>query len=205
MTVNPPQTNRPDAAWFKALGSPLRLDILRVVHQRGIASPKELAEFFGITISRATYHTRVLESVCLVEETHQLSRRGAVEHFFRVLLGASLGAQDLHLLPPSIRRSGLVNGAEAFFHKLVAALEYNSIEGDEDAVLRWLPVTVADADGRRRIAAILHGAQIEIEKVSDEAIERLAKSEGEPDAAIPLVVGFASFRSAPLIATPTPI
>lgn len=198
MTQESIQPTSPSVIWFKALASAMRQDILRVIHERGIASPSELAELFGKTISTVTYHVRVLEKAELVEETHRLDRRGAKEHFFRVLLGPSFGGNDWTRFPPSVRRDAVARRAEEFVRKLIAALEYGRDSDDGNLVLRLLPATVVDDQGRERIAAILQGAQSAIEKVSADSIRRLVDEKAAAIAVEPVVVGLAAFRSPPL-------
>jgi hypothetical protein len=73
-----------DPAWAKAIGHPLRAEILRRL-RAGPLSPSRLSEALGdATLGTVAYHFRYLEKLGLVEVDEQLQRRGAVEHVYRL-------------------------------------------------------------------------------------------------------------------------
>jgi DNA-binding transcriptional ArsR family regulator len=71
------------AKFIKALDSPQRRHILRILHDAGEArSPKELAVIYGVPVSHVSYHFRVLKKHGAVSLTDTRQRRGATEHFY---------------------------------------------------------------------------------------------------------------------------
>lgn len=204
MTQRQPKNPPSLANWFKALGNPVRLTILQAIHDRGTASPVQLAELLKTTSNNTSYHVRKLESASLVEESHRQGKRGATEHFFRARLRASIGGVDCYSLPTAVRQGFILKSADAFIRHLIAAIEQGTADRDPDIVLRWLPITVLDDDGQRKVAAILRGAQSEIEKLDSRAIGTLARNDGDGTGSTPLIVGFAAFRAARLLGSPKP-
>jgi DNA-binding transcriptional ArsR family regulator len=76
-------TQQVDQQLITALGHPLRQRLLILLHKRGIASPRELAELSGERLGNVSYHVRVLRDAGCCELVRTEPRRGAVEHFYR--------------------------------------------------------------------------------------------------------------------------
>jgi DNA-binding transcriptional ArsR family regulator len=73
-----------DPAWAKAIGHPLRAEILRRL-RAGPVSPSRLSETLeGASLGMVAYHFRYLEKLGLVEVDRLIQRRGAVEHIYRL-------------------------------------------------------------------------------------------------------------------------
>jgi helix-turn-helix protein len=73
-----------DPAWAKAIGHPLRAEILRRL-RAGPVSPSRLSENLENTrLGTVAYHFRYLEKLGLVEVDKEIQRRGAVEHIYRL-------------------------------------------------------------------------------------------------------------------------
>jgi DNA-binding transcriptional ArsR family regulator len=67
----------------KAIGSPHRRRLLRILHVAGEArSPNEMSEALGVPVSHISYHVKVLKSCRVIALTDTQPRRGAVEHFY---------------------------------------------------------------------------------------------------------------------------
>lgn len=65
------------------LRHPLRKRLLRLyVEEKGMLSPKELADFTKKHLSNVGYHVRVLAEQGAVEIVAEQQRRGSVEHFY---------------------------------------------------------------------------------------------------------------------------
>lgn len=76
-------TQQVDQQLITALGHPLRQRLLILLHKRGVASPRELAELSGERLGNVSYHVRVLRDAGCCELVRTEPRRGAVEHFYR--------------------------------------------------------------------------------------------------------------------------
>lgn len=65
-------------------GHPLRRSLLRrYLQSERTLSPKELAELEGMSLSRVSYHVRVLFECDAIEAARTRQVGGAVEHFYR--------------------------------------------------------------------------------------------------------------------------
>ena len=72
-----------------ALGHPTRRQILREMDGRPPASPRELTETLGETLSNVSYHFRVLAESGVLELVATRPVRGSTQHFYGVSLDAS--------------------------------------------------------------------------------------------------------------------
>jgi len=80
---HPAKQRDPEAALLHVLGHPLRKRLLRLyVEERGMLSPKELADFTKKHLSNVAYHVRVMAEHGAVEIVAEQQRRGSVEHFY---------------------------------------------------------------------------------------------------------------------------
>jgi predicted transcriptional regulator len=76
-----------DQRLAKALSNSLRAQALTLISE-GVASPKAIAERLGADVRTVAYHVRVLKRLGCVELVETKSRRGAVEHIYRVATDA---------------------------------------------------------------------------------------------------------------------
>ena len=77
------------AAYLKALSHPLRLQILREMN-RGVTSPKEIANKLAESLGVVSYHVRVLAEAGVVELARTTARRGAIQHHYKLRDNASV-------------------------------------------------------------------------------------------------------------------
>src|SRR3954451_17998061 len=93
-----PQQSGLDPAIVKALAHPLRMRVLSRLNEV-VASPKELAEEFGVSLPMLSYHFRVLNDVGAIELVSETPVRGAVEHHYRATTRAFFSDADWEKLP----------------------------------------------------------------------------------------------------------
>ncbi|HET7590950.1 MAG TPA: helix-turn-helix domain-containing protein [Solirubrobacterales bacterium] len=80
---HPARQRDPEEAFLHVLAHPLRKQLLRLyVEEKGMLSPKELADFTKKHLSSVSYHVRVLAEQGAVEIVAEQQRRGSVEHFY---------------------------------------------------------------------------------------------------------------------------
>lgn len=77
------------ARFGRALGHPLRVEILAVVLNEGELSPSQLADQLGEQLGNIAYHTRYLANLGMLELRRTVPRRGTLEHYYG--LGESVG------------------------------------------------------------------------------------------------------------------
>ncbi len=100
-SVNPPPADEDDPGYLRlirALGHPLRAQILSVLQQRR-ASPSELADALGAPLGNVSYHVRVLAELKLIRHVKQTPRRGAIEHHYEAVPAAQVSGRLWAKLP----------------------------------------------------------------------------------------------------------
>lgn len=75
------------AAQFKALGHPVRHDIVSLLRQRP-ATLRQLADALGLAKGTMAHHVQVLREAGLVDLGERRPVRGGTEQFFRLVSGA---------------------------------------------------------------------------------------------------------------------
>jgi DNA-binding transcriptional ArsR family regulator len=91
-----------DPRIVKSLSHPLRHRIL-VRLNAGEASPMEMAREFDQPVGRVSHHVQALLGVDAIELVRTEPRRGAVEHFYRALIGTWFSDADWARVPASAR------------------------------------------------------------------------------------------------------
>lgn len=92
-----------DQRVVKALGHPLRVEILAILNDR-MASPNELSKELEEGLSQVSYHVKVLRDLDMVEMVKTEPRRGAVEHYYRASEEVFLSSEQMKLMPKSAQK-----------------------------------------------------------------------------------------------------
>jgi DNA-binding transcriptional ArsR family regulator len=93
-----------DATALKALGHPLRMELLTFIAEHGEASPVEMSRALDRPLATVSHHTRVLRDAGYVELARTEPRRGAVEHYYRASAAPFLDDEHWESLPIPARR-----------------------------------------------------------------------------------------------------
>lgn len=74
---------------FTALGHPLRRQILRrMIRVKRDLSPRDLAEDLDESLSKLSYHVRILDECGAVKLVRTRQVRGSTQHFYRPAIAA---------------------------------------------------------------------------------------------------------------------
>jgi DNA-binding transcriptional ArsR family regulator len=176
----------------KAVGHPLRVEILERLHGR-VASPKELSHEMGRSLSHVDHHLGVLMAVDAISLVKTEARRGATEHFYVTEPRALIGHQDWRLAPPAVLPAVTSAALGTFGDQIGRAIEAGTIEGRKDTTLNWMPLTL-DQRGWREAVALMRQALEFMTQIHDRSVERLGD---KVDDAIPVIAGLAAFEAAP--------
>jgi DNA-binding transcriptional ArsR family regulator len=87
-------------ALFRALGHPLRRNVLRLIMSEEELSPVEASRLMNEPLSTISYHFRVLSSTGAVELVQTLPRRGSVQHFYSATEIVKKTVGSWLMLPP---------------------------------------------------------------------------------------------------------
>jgi len=172
------------------LSHPLRLEILRQL-EKGTGSPKELADRTGQRLANVSYHVRVLCECECIELVRTEPRRGAVEHFYKLKPGRTIGSATWSEVPPALRTHYAGSSLAAFTERVVEALDAGTAESRGGAGLSWLPLTV-DEQGWKELCQVRSKVEALFQAVADKSAKRLEASK----AGIPAIVAIAAFELA---------
>jgi DNA-binding transcriptional ArsR family regulator len=190
MTPNRPEMI--DQRLVKALAHPLRVQILDILSDR-VASPNWLSEELDTGLTDVAYHTRTLDKCGCLELVGTARRRGATEHFYKAMPNSFVGTPAWRQVPRSIRGGVSAATLQTFLDKAIAALEAGTLDGNDDTILRWMPLSL-DREGWDEVVAIMEEATNLILASHLRSQDRLAESGAREE--ISTVVGLASFETA---------
>jgi DNA-binding MarR family transcriptional regulator len=163
-----------DDRLVKALTHPLRWQILEVLN-RGVSSPREIAEEIGAKLGDVGYHVRRLHDLGVIELVRTEQRRGAVKHFYKANSRAMLDNEQWARLPKSVRRQLQGQVLHQIWSHVRTAISCNGFDRD-DAHVSWTAFELDErgyADMVALVDATLHRAM----GIQAEVIERRANGE----------------------------
>ncbi|MEA2279026.1 MAG: hypothetical protein QOC78_3986 [Solirubrobacteraceae bacterium] len=142
-----------DARVLKALGHPLRLLLVELITERGEASPIELARTLHFPLATVSHHVRFLRDLGYVELTRMEPRRGAVEHFYRVVTPPFIADEQWKQLSVAVRRGLAGRTLRRIFREAAAAGGSGGFDDARAHIDRML--LDLDAEGRRELSEAL--------------------------------------------------
>lgn len=176
-----------DQPHLKALGYPIRVQILDTLHTHGEMSPKGLSQALRISLGVVSYHVQVLYKDCeLLEQTRKEQRRGAFETFYRLRPDASVSWLLLEDGPSVPLRAFIKQVSNA-----PALVDHD--RADERDVFDWRFLAVDDV-GRSEAAEVLAEAFRQVGKISEASRNRIKAAKSHP---AELVVAIAALEVAP--------
>jgi len=181
-----------DQRLVRSVAHPLRIKILEALTDH-VASPNTLAEKLGTDLSGVAYHTRELDRLGALELVYTGQVRGAIEHFYKATPRAFVGDPQWRKVPPSLLSGVSAATLRTFLDKAIAALAAGTLDGRDDTVFHWMPITL-DEEGWEEIVAITEEATKLMLAAHVRSQERL--SDGGGQGAVSAVVGQAAFETA---------
>ena len=97
-----------DPSIAKAYAHPLRIQILSLLEDR-VASPNQLANELGASLSTTSYHVRQLAGLKLIKMVKRRMRRGAVEHYYTATVRPTITDTGWSRVPAIVKRA-LIGG-----------------------------------------------------------------------------------------------
>lgn len=181
-----------DPRLVMSVAHPLRIAILEALTDH-VASPNAVAEKLEENLPSVAYHTRALDKLGALELVDTARRRGAIEHFYKATPRAFLGDKDWRKVPPSLLGGVSAATLQTFLDKAIAALEAGTLDGREDTVFRWMPLSL-DEKGWREVVAIMEKATKLMLAAHLRSQDRINESDGQ--GTVSAVVGQAVFETA---------
>ncbi len=173
-----PITAIDDPRLVKGLAHPLRVQILRALQDR-VASPSEIAEELGAPLGNVSYHVRFLARVGLIELARTEPRRGAVEHYYRVVGKPQISAKAWKQLPQVVKDALIGSTLDEIGAMVAAAARTGGFDGDQAHVSRR--AYSLDQQGFDDLSEAVVELQARAEQIQRESASRLADSEQDAD------------------------
>jgi DNA-binding transcriptional ArsR family regulator len=181
-----------DQRLVMSVAHPLRIKILEALTDH-IASPNAVAEKLEENLPSVAYHTRALGKLGALELVDTARRRGAIEHFYKATPRAFVGDPSWRQVPPSLLGGVSAATLQTFLDKAIAALDAGTLDGRDDTVLRWMPLSL-DEEGWKEVVAIMEEATKLMLAAHVRSQDRVNESGGRN--AFSAVVGQAAFETA---------
>ena len=119
-----------DDRLVKALTHPLRWRILEVLN-RGVSSPREIAEELDAKLGDVGYHVRRLHELGAIELVRTEQRRGAIKHFYKANSRAWLDNEQWARLPKSARRQLFGQTLDAIWSHVRGAIKKDGFDRED--------------------------------------------------------------------------
>jgi DNA-binding transcriptional ArsR family regulator len=165
----------PDARVIKAIGHPLRWQMLEALNE-GEASPAQLARRFGEPVNLVAYHMGILAKAGGVELVRTQPRRGSTEHFYRATMRPFFADREWAKLPAETRRAVLAVETRRIVNDIRAAAAANGLDHPK-AHVSWTPLEL-DREGLQEVADLLVGVLDKLHEIQARVNGRQTNSAG---------------------------
>jgi DNA-binding transcriptional ArsR family regulator len=163
-------------ALTRGLAHPLRTRMLSILLERE-ASPKELAEEFGIPLANVAYHIQVLKKLKLIRLVRKTPRRGAVEHHYRADQAAHVENAVWAEIPSLVKEGLIAGGLNNIAHDVSDAAATGGFEHEDSHLSRQR--LVLDQQAWDELGELLEHALNRGYELEKEAAERLKENDHE--------------------------
>ena len=169
-----------DPAIVKALAHPMRMRVLSRLNEV-VASPKELADEFGVSLPMLSYHFRVLADIGAIELVSETQVRGAIEHHYRATTRAFFSDDDWKRLPVNSRQGISKTVIDQALEDMTRAFAAGTFDSRPDRHLSFSPL-VFDETGWNELREILEETLERALEIQSESVGRLQEGQtGGPE------------------------
>lgn len=179
---------RPQMRLAKAISLYVRVDILRILHERE-ASPKELAGMLDENLSYVSYHIRQLLQYQCIEEVRTEQRRGALEHFYRATAWPFVSDEEAGHQTKTTREEISVRVLQMIFSEAARSLDSGAFDARVDRHVSWMPIDV-DERGWAEIVELQLKTLEKYREIEARNAKRLKKSGEDSIEMIVSMLGF---------------
>lgn len=162
---------------LKAMSHALRGRILRLLVERGVQSPNELARALAAELSDVSYHVRRLVELECAELVSTRPVRGAVEHFYRATELHLIDTEEWEEIDPLIGRDLVCEFMQKIIDDFAASRKADIVGSDKDFHITRTPM-VLDPKGFQEGMDAFERCRLEMAEVEARSAERLAESGG---------------------------
>jgi DNA-binding Lrp family transcriptional regulator len=190
-----PEAERPreisDAVAY-AVGHRIRIDALAILND-GPASPNEIANTLNLNVRKVSNHIRELFDCGCIEMVGTTKVRNTTEHFYRAVTLPYVDEEAYRAMPMKLRRELCALIIQAIMAEVLASLQAEKIEQDNDVRLTWQRLCV-DVEGKKEIADELKATAERLFDIQARNAARLAESKAVGSTEIVALMGFERSR-----------
>lgn len=169
-----------DTGLVKALGHPLRAQILDALIRLGESSPLKLSRELDRPLRSVSHHIRVLRDLDCVELVRTEPRRGAVEHFYRAAVRSFLDDEQWARLPITLRRELASQTLRQIFEDAASAGAAGGFDQPGAQIAR-MPLEL-DPEGWEELAELLATVVERAQQIQERSdVRGDGVAEGPPD------------------------
>lgn len=181
------------AKMAKALANPTRARILAELQSRPLSPSQFVSELGGnlSSVSRCFRQLREWGYLELLETRTGGSRRGGVEHIYRITEIAFFDGPTWEALPLYLRQDVSSNVITTYFQRITDAVAAGTFDAEGDRHFSWAR-PMLDRQAWEELVARLAEVLTWLPQLDLESTKRIAKSGEKP---IPTTVGLSAFRS----------
>jgi DNA-binding transcriptional ArsR family regulator len=160
---------------LKAMSHPLRARVLRLLVERGVMSPNELARALKAELSDVSYHVRSLEKLECIELVKTRPVRGAVEHFYRASELHLIDTDEWEELDSMVAGDLVCEFMQRILDDFVASRKAGIVGGDKDFHITRTPM-ILDPEGIQEGMEAFENCRLEMVAIEARSAERMAES-----------------------------
>jgi DNA-binding transcriptional ArsR family regulator len=177
-----PYSDINDPRLIKALAHPLRVRILSILETRDMASPNEMADELGVSLGVMSYHVRRLHALGFLELVKRTPRRGAIEHHYRAKARPHVTDEGWAETPSIVKRAMVGASLQQITGFINAAAAQGGFDRGDAHLSRT--VVALDEDGWKELAGELARLMERVDRLQDEALERVKAAGEDGEAAL---------------------
>jgi DNA-binding transcriptional ArsR family regulator len=160
---------------LKAMSHPLRARVLRLLVERGVQSPNQLARALKAELSDVSYHMRALVRLECVELVSERPVRGAVEHFYRATELHLIDTDEWEELDPMVGGDLVCEFMQRILDDFVASRKAGIVGSDKDFHITRTPM-ILDPEGIQEGMEVFEEARLKMAEVEARSAERMMES-----------------------------
>jgi DNA-binding transcriptional ArsR family regulator len=160
---------------LNAMSHPLRARILRLLVERGVLSPAELARALGAELPDVSYHVRKLEELECAELVRTRPVRGAVEHFYRATERHLIDLDEWEELDPMMAEDLVCDFMQRIVDDFIASRKAGIVGSDPHFHITRTPLLL-DKEGFQEGMEVFERCRLEMSEIEARSAERRSTS-----------------------------
>ena len=175
---------------LKAMEHPLRARILRLLVERGVQSPSQLARLLNADVKDVSYHVRQLEKLDCAELVEERPVRGVVEHFYRATERHLINGDEWEELDPLIAEDLVCDFMQQIVGDFKDSYRAGIVGSDQHFHITRTPM-ILDDEGFLEGMEVFERCRNAMADVEAKSAHRLASSGSNP---VPVSSSLAYFK-----------